>query len=205
MKSALSPSMTLGEFERGYWYAVELKAFGEKVGIPHARKLRKDELEKAIGMFLKTGKAQLPTKRSLVKSGVKDVDKGLRPGLLVQNYTSNRVTKDFISAEARKRVPGLKKKSGVSYRLNRWREAQLSGGKAITYGDLVNELIRLNQRSEPFERIPHGRYINFIADFLAAQPRVPRKNALAAWDELKKLDIPKDYPSWIRFKRGTAR
>ena len=40
--------MTLREFENGYWYLDQLKDFAERIGIPAARKLRKDELEKAM-------------------------------------------------------------------------------------------------------------------------------------------------------------
>lgn len=56
-KTKLSPSMTLSEFENGYWYAAQLKDFGEAIGIPSSGKLRKDELERAIRSFLVTGKA----------------------------------------------------------------------------------------------------------------------------------------------------
>ena len=63
MADALSPAMTLREFENGYWYLEQLKNFAERIGIPAAKKLRKDELEKAIVTFLVTGKVALPTKR----------------------------------------------------------------------------------------------------------------------------------------------
>jgi hypothetical protein len=40
--------VTLRDFENGYWYLEQLKNFAERIGIPAAKKLRKDELEKAI-------------------------------------------------------------------------------------------------------------------------------------------------------------
>ena len=49
-----------------------------------------------------------------------------------------------------------------------------------------------------FERIPIGRYINFVADFLAAQRGATRAQAMAAWTDLKELDVPKDYASWVK-------
>ena len=49
-----------------------------------------------------------------------------------------------------------------------------------------------------FERIPHGRYINFITDFLEADKRATRAEAIAAWTALKALDVPKDYASWVK-------
>jgi hypothetical protein len=194
----LSKTMTLEQFERGYWYATDLQEFAETIGIPSAKKLRKDELEKAIKTFLGTRKIQSPTKRSLAKVGVKDVEHGLHVDLPIVNYTSNRETKDFIAREAQKLVPGLKRRSGVSYRLNRWREEQLTSGRKITYGDLVGQYVNLTRSEEPFARVPHGRYINFIADFLASEEGATREAAVRAWKELKRLDVPKDYPSWAK-------
>src|SRR5437773_11099431 len=96
MADALSPTMTLRAFENGYWYLEQLKNFAERIGIPAAKKLRKDELEKAIVAFLRTGKAALPTKRSLRKTGVKDVERGLNLKFRMHNYTSKREPSDII-------------------------------------------------------------------------------------------------------------
>ena len=192
--------MTLTQFENGYWYAGELKDFAEDIGIPSANKLRKDELEKAITLFLNTGKIQSPTRRSLSKAGVKDVEKGLSPNLPVVNYTSNKETKEFIEREARKLAPNLRRKSGARYRLNRWREEQITKGSKITYEDLVKQYVRLNQSPKPFAHIPHGRYINFVADFLANEKGATREQAISAWKQLKKLDLPKTYRDWVKFR-----
>ena len=124
MAKALSPTMTLREFENGYWYADQVRDFAGRIGIPAANKLRKDELEKAIVAFLNTGKAALPTKRSLRKTGVKDLERGLSMKLRIEHYTSNRETKDFIIEQSRRMAPDVRKKSGVWCRLNRWREEQ---------------------------------------------------------------------------------
>ena len=101
MANALSPTMTLREFANGYWYLDQLKDFAERIGIPAAKKLRKDELETAIVTFLRTGNAALPTKRSLRRTGEKDVARGLSLKVRIENYTSNRETKDFIIDQAR--------------------------------------------------------------------------------------------------------
>src|SRR3954464_1888762 len=105
MAKALSATMTVRDFENGYWYLEQLKNFAERIGIPAAKKLRKDELEKAIVTFLRAGRAALPTKRSLRKTGVKDVDRGLDLKLRIVNYTSNPETKNFIVAQARRTAP----------------------------------------------------------------------------------------------------
>ena len=60
-KAKLSTSMTLAQFDNGYWYTTELKEFAETIGIPSANKLRKDELQKAVKLFLKTGEIKSPS------------------------------------------------------------------------------------------------------------------------------------------------
>ena len=200
MAGKLSPTMKLREFENGYWYLDDLRDFAIQIGIPEARRLRKDELERAIVTFLRTGALNLPTKRALRKTGAKDLERGLTLNLRIEHYTSNRETKDFIVREARKMAPEVREKSGVWYRLNRWREEQITNGKRPTYGDLVRQYVALNKVAR-FEKVPHGRYINFVAEFLSAEKSSTRSDAIAAWAELKTMDIPKDYASWTKARR----
>jgi len=188
--------MTVSQFQNGYWYTTELKGFAESIGIPSANKLRKDELEKAIKVFLKTGNIKKPTKRSLSKTGIRDVDKGLTLNLPVINYTSNDETKQFIEQQARKLQPDLKRKSGARYRLNRWREEKLTNGIKITYEDLIKRYVELNQTEGSFARIPHPRYINFLAEFLANEENATREQGIRAWKQLKKMELPKTYRAW---------
>jgi hypothetical protein len=63
---------------------------------------------------------------------------------------------------------------------------------------LVNEYVRLNQTKKPLTQIPHARYINFVSDFLAAEKGATREHAMKAWERLKRLDVPKDYHSWVK-------
>jgi hypothetical protein len=198
MKVALSKSMTVAQFDHGYWYAVELKAFALSLGLESAGKLRKDELEKAIRSFIRTGRVVSPTRRALTRTGAKDLERGLRLDLPIVNYTSNSETKAFIEREARKLVPGFRPVSGARYRLNRWREEQIAKGVRITYGALVRQYVVLCSSSKRFARIPHGRYINFVSDFLASEKNATHARAVAAWKELKALDVPKDYRSWVK-------
>jgi hypothetical protein len=200
MAGGLSPTMTPREFENGYWYLDDLRDFASQIGIPEASRLRKDEIERAIEAFLRTGTADLPTKRALRKTGAKDLERGLSLNLRIEHYTSNRETKDFIVQQARKVAPEVREKSGVWYRLNRWREGQITNGNRPTYGDLVQQYVALN-RMERFDKVPHGRYINFVAAFLAAEKSGTRSDAIAAWAELKTMDIPKDYASWVKAQR----
>ena len=204
MTSRLSPTMTLRQFENGYWYVDDLRDFAKQIGIPEATRLRKDEIERAIVAFLRNGTVNLPTKRSLRKTGAKDVARGLSMNLRIGHYTSNRETKDFIVREARKVAPEVREKSGVWYRLNRWREEQITNGNGPTYGDLVRQYVALN-RMERFDKVPHGRYINFVAEFLAAEKSSTRSDAIVAWAELKAMDIPKDYASWAKARRKRAK
>lgn len=48
--------MGLTEFDNGYCYPAELKKFAKENGIVDAGSLRKDELEHAVKLFLKTGR-----------------------------------------------------------------------------------------------------------------------------------------------------
>lgn len=195
--------MTITQFENGYWYARELKEFAETIGIPSANKLRKDELEKAIISFLRTGVIQSPTRRTLSPKGIRDIEKGLSLRLRVVNYTNDHETKDFLETEARKIAPNLKRKSGARYRLNRWREEQITNGVKLTYKDLVIQYVKLNQTRERFDQIPHGRYVNFISDFFAAEKNATRQQAIEAWQQIKRMDLPKNYRSWAQLASKT--
>ena len=198
VRPRLSESTTETRFDNGYWYATELKEFATRIGVPSANRLRKDELEKVIRHFIRNREVKNFVKRRLTKGAVKDVDKGLRLDLPIVNYTSNRTTKDFIEREAAKLVPGFKRSPGTRYLLNRWREEQITSGKRITYRDLVEQAITLNRTKKGPLRIEHGRYMNFISDFMANEARPSHGDAVKAWNELKKMDAPKTYTAWTR-------
>src|SRR2546430_14337640 len=185
-KPKLSKSMTVEQFDNGYWYALEIKAFAVDIGIPAASKLRKDELEELIKHFLRTGSIRNPTRKTLSRSGIRDVERGLSLKLPVVNFTNDRATKDFIVQEALKIAPKLKRKSGARYRLNRWREQQIESGIKITYRDVVREYVRLNQMqgSFPQVQVPSGRYINFLSDFSAGAKKATRVQGVEAWAQL---------------------
>ena len=192
--------MTLAQFDNGYWYAAELKSFAKSIGIPFTNRLRKDELEHRIKRFLKTGKVDVTEKRVSSSVKTKDVALGLSLDLAVATYTNDKETKTFLETEAQRMVPGLKRKSGARYRLNRWREEQIIKGIKITYGDVVREYVRLNQIEGRFAQIPLDRYINFLSDFLGAEKGSTRKQAIQAWKKLKTLDLPKNYRAWKEFQ-----
>ena len=177
--------MTEREFDHGYWYATELRAFARDLGVPGAAKLRKDELEHAVRHFLRTREVADVAPRAVDKSGRRDVDEGLALDLPVGHYTGNTETKDFILREARRIDPNFAPKPGTRYLLNRWREEQLANGRRITYRDLVRQAIALNQTKRRPLRIEHARYINFISDFTAANRGATRVQAIAAWNALK--------------------
>lgn len=197
----LRASMTELEFENGYWYTTELKQFADKIGVPSAGKLRKDELEKAIKYFIRTKEVKTFAKRATAKEGPRDVERGLRLDLPVVNYTSNRETKDFIEREAAKLEANFRRRSGTRYLLNRWREEQLANGRRITYRDLVQQAVALNKSQSGPLRLEHCRYINFISDFMAADKRASQSKAVAAWAELKQMNAPKTYAAWATAKK----
>jgi hypothetical protein len=197
-KQELSASMSLRQFNHGYWYATELKLFADALGIQSTARLRKDELERAIKEFLRTGAIGQAARnpKPPIRSQPRDVDLGLHLNRRIIRYTNDPTTKAFLEREARKLVPTFRRRSGAMYRLNRWREEQLARGIALTYRALVGEYVRLSQSSEPFAHIPHGRYVNFLSDFMARQAGATKAKALSAWHELKTMDCPKTYRAW---------
>lgn len=116
------------------------------------------------------------------------------------NYTNDHVTKDFLERERQKLVPGQRQKSGARYRLNRWREQEIAAGHDITYGDLVRKYAKLCDVDGRFPQARSGRYINFLSDFLRQEKGASRQDAIAAWHELKDLDVPKTYAAWRKWK-----
>src|SRR5262245_19636528 len=137
----LTASMTIEQFENGYWYATELKRFAHAIGIPAAGTRRKDQLEDAIRTFLRT--RRLPSAPHVRRPAVeRDVDLGLRLDRRVVRYTNDPETKAFLEREAAKMSPSYRRRSGARYRINRWRDTQLARGRPITYRDLVREYVR---------------------------------------------------------------
>lgn len=200
MKNLLDKNTTLHEFETNYWYATDLKSFAKEIGIRNSSKLRKDELEQLIKHYLKTGEIGVAERKNVVKSGKKDLEIGLNRMLPIRNYTSNKLTKKFIIEEAQKIVPNLKIRSGVWYRINRWRDEKTSKSNKITYGDLIDEFIKLNEGEREFEKIPTTLFNNFVSDFLKNEPKATRNAALKVWEELKNLKIKKEYNSWKKYQ-----
>lgn len=193
--------MTVTQFDNGYWYADELKAFAKELGVRSASKLRKDELEEIITHYLRNGELRQPARKNLAPTELKDVELGLRADLPVIRYTNDKETKAFLEQEALNIDPSFRRKSGARYRLNRWREEQIEAGKSITYGEVAQQYVKLCQVEGSFPQVPTGRYINFISDFLAGEDKATREQAMQAWKELKKLDIPKNYQAWKRYRR----
>ncbi len=150
---------------------------------------------------MKTGEKPTQVKRSLKKKGSKDVHLGLTLKLPVVNYTNDRETKEFIVREAKKMDANFRERSGARYRLNRWREAQLSKGRRIVYGDLVREFVQLNKPEKKYERIASGRYINFLSDYLNQVPGATKQEAIEAWNQLKKRNVPKTFAGWKKLSR----
>jgi hypothetical protein len=195
-ETKLSRQMTVAQFENGYWYTPELRRFAQSCGIPHASKLRKDELEAAVIELLGLGKVSGPARQIGPAAAVADSEKGLRPGLRIVKFRNDPATWDFIEREARKLVPGTKRRTGAKYRLNRWRESQIAAGNRITYRDLIAEYVRLSLPTTQFAPVPQVRYVNFVRDYFANEDAATWKGMLSAWAEVKRLDAPKNYRSW---------
>lgn len=128
------------------------------------------------------------------------MDKGLHLDLPVVHYKNTKETKAFLLKEALRIDPTFQRKSGTSYLLNRWREEQEQQGRTITYRDVVQQMMTLRKTKQGPLRVEHGRYINFVSDFMKAYPKAPRKELLNAWAEVKIMDIPKTFAAWVKHR-----
>lgn len=201
MAQKLSRSMTEAQFDNGYWYATELKAFALSLGVPSGGKLRKDQLEREIRRFFRSGSVSAARPRVPSPAGPADHELGLRMDLPIVRYVNNKQTKTFIIEQCHRQDPDFRLQSGTRYLLNRWREEQMAAGKQITYGDLVRQFIHLNATKAGPLRTEHGRYNNFFSDYRAAHKGAPHSEAVGAWNQLKTLDIPKTYQAWRQFHK----
>ena len=104
----LSASMTLAEFDNGYWYATDLKRFAHALGAAKTSGLRKDQLERAIRQFLRTRRSPRMA-RGGPAAAARDVDLGLRLDRRVVRYTNDTATKDFLEREAAKMSPAYRR------------------------------------------------------------------------------------------------
>ena len=188
-------SMSVEEFDDGYFYAAELKAYARQIGIAVGR-LRKLELEALIRDFLRTGIVPSPTPEPRRRTG--EARDRLAAGTVVRNYVDDRRTKDFLRALVHAHAPSLRDKSGQWYWLNDWRRRQLRAGRRITYADLGNRLLELLRTEGRLPRIPAARFNNFITDYRAdpANKGKSRADAVAAWEHIKSVPGPKTYAAY---------
>lgn len=70
-ENKLTDNITEEAFDKGYWYADEIKVFAKKIGIVNSSKLRKDELEELIKHFIKTKEVKNSSRKNIVKIGRK--------------------------------------------------------------------------------------------------------------------------------------
>ena len=187
--------MSVQEFDDGYFYAADLKAFARQVGIVAGAR-RKLELEALIREYLQTGKVPVAKPVPFRRSGVaRDL---LAPDTDVRNYVDDKSTKAFLRDLVRTRAPALKEKSGQWYWLNDWRRAQLQSGRRITYADLGNRLLALMRTEGRLPQIPAARFNNFVTDFRADPMNrgKTRGEAVAAWEVIKSVPGPKTYEAY---------
>ena len=107
----LSASMSLTQFDHGYWYATELKRFAAELGIPSVARLRKDELERAIRQFLRSGKTEAPTaKAGAFRCPIAPTRCGPRPATRSPDHSLHQRSGDQVvpgagSQKARSHIP----------------------------------------------------------------------------------------------------
>ncbi len=199
----LRSSMSVEEFDDGYFYATELKTYARQLGIAVGRR-RKLELEALIRDFLRTGVVPSPAPEPRRRSG--DGRDSLAAETVVRNYVDDRRTKEFLRGLVHARAPSPRDKSGQWYWLNDWRRRQIQAGRRITYADLGNRLLELVRTEGRLPRIPAARFNNFITDFRAdpANEGQSRADAVAAWERIKSIPGPKTYAAYAARHPRTA-
>ncbi|HVX47351.1 MAG TPA: SAP domain-containing protein [Mycobacteriales bacterium] len=191
---ALSPQMSVADFDNGYFYAADLKRFAREIGIVIGN-FRKFELEELIRDYLRTGR--VPPVEPARPRGQRD---RLSPATVVTNYVDDRATKDFLLSLAGEE---LTSKSGQWYWLNDWRRERQKAGARFTYRDLADRLRQLMQTDGRLPQIPSARMNNFITDFRtdsANDPGVPRDAVMSAWMWLKQQPGPNTYAEYRRLR-----
>ena len=195
--STLHRGMSVEEFDNGYFYATELKAFAREVGISVGN-FRKLDLEDLIRQFLRTG--TVPDRRPVMSRKAGQARDKLESDRVVANYVDDRRTKTFLLELVHADAPGLRRKSGQWYWLNDWRRKKQEARARFTYRDLAGHLRELMQAEGRLPQIPSARMNNFITDFWAdpANAGIPRKDVLKAWNWLKAQPGPKTYAEYRR-------
>ena len=190
--STLHREMSVEEFDNGYFYAAELKAFARDLGITVGN-FRKFELEELIREFLQTGK--VPDRKPVLPRKTGKARDVLKVDTTVSNYVGDKKTKAFLLELVYAEAPGLSQKSGQWYWLNDWRRKRQEARECFTYGDLADHLRTLMQTKGRLPRCPSARMNNFITDFMAdpANAGTSRKEVLEAWNWLKEQPGPKTY------------
>ena len=196
MLRRLYNNMSVEEFEKGYFYAAELKAFAKKLGIDVGT-LRKNEVESHIKAHLSSN-TDTPLPKSVSNRKTNGNRDRLLPDSYIVNYVSDKKTKAFLMQEVSKRDPSIKNKSGQWYWLNDWRKEQIRSNRKITYLALIDRLYELMTNEGRLPRIPSTRFNNFITDFLADPENdgATRQEAFDERERLKKMPVQKNYKEY---------
>ncbi len=201
--STLHRGMSVKEFNNGYFYVTELRAFARDLGITVGN-FRKFELEELIREFLQMGKVHdckppLPRKAGIIRDE-------LKVNTIVTNYVGDKETKTFLLDLVNSLTPGLRPKSGQWYWLNDWRRNMQQAQECFTYGDLAAHLHTLMQTEGRLPRCPSALMNNFITDFMEdpSNAGTSRKEVLKAWEWLKKQSGPKTYNEFLKLTHPIA-
>lgn len=200
----LRKGMDVEEFDNGYYYAADLKAFASEIGITVGNR-RKIELEELIRAYLSTGR--VPTSEPVMPRKPGQARDELSPAVVVTNYVGDRATKDFLLDCVHAEAPDLKNKSGQWYWLNDWRRKKQEAYARITYRDLADHLRQLMQTECRLPQIPSARMNNFVTDFRAdpVNAGTSREEVMDAWMWLKQQPGPNTYAEYRRLSPTTHR
>jgi len=177
--------------------AAELKEIRNQSRDSVGNSLRKENLKRPQH-FIRTGESKTLASE-VSQRRVFECRQSLSLDLSVVNYTSNKKTKDSFEREAAKlslgqRASGTRYCESLARGAARQRQAaHLSGSGRASH--------RTQQDRHGPLRIEHARLHQFHSDFMAADKKAAREEAVKAWKELKAMDAPKTYESWTRAQK----
>lgn len=182
MQPKLTKNIQINDFLDYYWKKDELIAFCVRHGL--GSKGSKEELEKKIVLFLKTGKKPQTIRRSNFPQ--KDSEQEIKVNTKVVHYKNDQNTRDFFISQI-----------GISFRFNGYlREFAKSlqdGSK--TYGDLVEGYKKsLKEKNTTIDK--QFQFNQFQRDFFANENNATRNDCLQAWDKVKKAKGPSNYQTY---------
>ncbi|SES25186.1 hypothetical protein SAMN04487944_1281 [Gracilibacillus ureilyticus] len=178
MRPLLSRNIAVSEFQEYYWLKEELQQFCREHGISAAGS--KLEISDRVATFLETGEIKKPARKTKVIKTATSTPLSLDT-VITENHRCSQQVRAFFKSV----IPNFHFSTHIQ---NYFKQ---NAGK--TYRDVVDEWLKEEERkkdpSYQKEIAPQFEYNQFTRDFFADKTNhgKKRKDAIAAWNHVKKL------------------